>query len=183
MLFLDHELRRAGKDLDRPIARGLCTMEWSGRFLRSSSRRLVDCCTAAGVRLDAAHSASADARATAELLALCLGAVKPPAWHADLEDTRSYAWPMTQQPWPTVDLAGRSSQVPRRPGAWMDRIVGGNGADRAGVRRRPRGLPGAGHLAAVATVAPPTTRAAAAPTLAKAEVSIFMRCCFGLRGG
>ena len=125
MLFLDHELRRAGRELDRPMARGLCTMEWSGRFLRSTSRRLLDCCAAAGVTLDAAHSAAADARATAELLALFLGAVKPPAWHADLDDTRSFTWPHTPRSWPVVDLVGRSTQVARRPDAWMDRIVGG----------------------------------------------------------
>jgi DNA polymerase-3 subunit epsilon len=125
MLFLDYELRRVGMDLTRPMATGLCTMEWSGRFLRSSSRRLVDCCEAAGVSLDGAHAAANDARATAELLSLFLGAVTPPAWHTDLEVTRSFAWPVTPQPWPTVSLTARSRDVQRRPAAWMDRIVGG----------------------------------------------------------
>jgi DNA polymerase III subunit epsilon len=52
-----------------PWLPSLCTLEASGHYLPAlDRRRLADCCAAARVRLDGAHSALGDARATAALL-------------------------------------------------------------------------------------------------------------------
>ncbi|MFE2755978.1 exonuclease domain-containing protein [Actinosynnema sp. NPDC059335] len=65
--FLTAEFARAGVDL--PIT-GLCTMRLADRYLpHRAGRSLRDCCDAAGVVLDSAHSALHDARATAALFA------------------------------------------------------------------------------------------------------------------
>jgi DNA polymerase-3 subunit epsilon len=126
LLFLNYELRRAGMELAVPPATGLCTMEWSGRFLRSTSRRLADCCTAARVNLGQAHAAASDALAVAGLLSLFIEATRPkPHWNDDLPATRAYVWPTTPQPWPQVSMASRGAKVERRPAAWLDRIVAG----------------------------------------------------------
>jgi DNA polymerase-3 subunit epsilon len=125
LLFLDYEFSRAGMELAKPPVRALCTMEWSGRLLRTVSRRLSDCCSAAGVAAQDAHTAFGDAHATADLLRCLLAAAKPPAWHADIPETRAYGWPVSPQPWPTVALTPRSQVTHRRPDAWMDRIVSG----------------------------------------------------------
>jgi DNA polymerase-3 subunit epsilon len=126
LLFLEFELRRAGLALEPATISGLCTMEWSTRFLRASSRRLSDCCSAAGVTLANAHCAADDAHGTAELLAhyirSCAGQVP---WSAALSASRAYVWPQWPPPWPEVSLCRRATPSPRRPDAWMDRVVAG----------------------------------------------------------
>lgn len=66
--FLTHALAARGY-LD-PGARvpRVCTMEWARHYLSVSSRRLVTCCQAAGVRIGQHHSALDDAQAAASLL-------------------------------------------------------------------------------------------------------------------
>lgn len=126
LLFLYYELTRAGMELAMPPVTGLCTMEWSGRYLQSSSRRLADCCAAAGVNLDHAHAAANDARAAAGLLSYFIDVTGPrPHWYDDLPTMRGYTWPDTPQPWPTATMTARSATTVRRPDAWLDRIVGG----------------------------------------------------------
>ena len=126
LLFLYYELTRAGMDLVMPAVTGLCTMEWSGRYLRSSSRRLADCCAAAGVELHQAHAAANDARATAGLLSYFIQRTRPkPHWYDDLPSMRGYRWPDTPQPWPSVSMAARATTTDRRADAWLDRIVAG----------------------------------------------------------
>ena len=67
LAFLRTEYTRAGWDM--PAAPHLCTLEASGYYLPNlDRRRLTDCCWAAGIRLNDAHSALGDARATAGLL-------------------------------------------------------------------------------------------------------------------
>ncbi len=82
--FLEHEFQRADVTL-APGIPAVCTMEWSTRFLVGASRKFADCCSAAGVVHDSAHSAVGDALATAHLLAYYLktGGVPPP-WAATL---------------------------------------------------------------------------------------------------
>ncbi|MFO0931353.1 MAG: exonuclease domain-containing protein [Planctomycetota bacterium] len=56
-----------------PAFPSLCTLEMASALrLGAPSRRLADCCSAAGVRIDHAHSALGDARAASGLLAACL---------------------------------------------------------------------------------------------------------------
>ncbi|MEN1974099.1 exonuclease domain-containing protein [Cellulomonas sp. P4] len=73
LAFLRAEFARAGWAMPWPPA--LCTLEESRRHMPSlGRRRLSDCCAAAGVRHEGAHSALGDARAAAGLLAAYLGA-------------------------------------------------------------------------------------------------------------
>jgi DNA polymerase-3 subunit epsilon len=67
LAFLRSEYRYAGWAL--PWLPSLCTLEASDHYLPTlDRRRLVDCCSAAGIPLHRAHSALVDARATAALL-------------------------------------------------------------------------------------------------------------------
>ncbi|QWC84462.1 Lsr2 family protein [Nocardioidaceae bacterium] len=75
LAFLRTEYARAGWRL--PYLPSLCTLEASGHHLPGlPRRRLPDCCAAIGLRVEDAHSALGDARATAALLA----AFMHPAW-------------------------------------------------------------------------------------------------------
>jgi DNA polymerase-3 subunit epsilon len=84
----------------------------------------VDCCAAAGVSLEDAHSALGDARATAKLLAvylMCCGTPIP--WQQVSAQGSCYPWPSYNKELPQVRLVHRCSGAERRPDAWLDRIV------------------------------------------------------------
>jgi DNA polymerase III subunit epsilon len=67
LAFLIAECARAGYPL--PAIPGLCTLRLAYLLAPGlASRKLASCCASAGIRLDGAHSALADARATARLL-------------------------------------------------------------------------------------------------------------------
>lgn len=122
--FLAAEFLRAGVPLGTLPLPSLCTMQWAPRFLSAQSRRLVDCCAAAGIRLENAHSALGDARATAHLLSvylMCCGTPIP--WHQVSHECSGYAWPTYQGALPNVRMAHRSVAQQRRSDAWLDRIV------------------------------------------------------------
>lgn len=122
--FLAAELQRAGVALEELPLPSLCTMEWAPAFLSAQSRRLVDCCSAAGIRLDHAHSALGDARATAGLLAVYLSCCGfPTPWHQANELCAAYPWPECFAEPSAVSLVQRSSGRARRPDEWLDRIV------------------------------------------------------------
>jgi DNA polymerase-3 subunit epsilon len=120
--FLGAELRRSGVPLDNPWLTGLCTMKWAGRLFPAASRKLQDCCDAAGVMLADAHCALADARATASLLKQliqCCGA--PPPWASEISGADKFQWPAVAGP--NVRLVERGTAPPRPPAGWLDRIV------------------------------------------------------------
>lgn len=120
--FLGAELRRAGVPLDNPWLTGLCTMKWAGRLLPAASRKLRDCCDAAGVVLADAHCALADARAVAGLLKRLLecGGVPPP-WAREISGSDEFQWPEVAGS--EVRLLVRGTSPQRRPAGWLDRIV------------------------------------------------------------
>lgn len=122
--FLAAELHRSGVQLrDLPLS-GLCTMEWSTAYLDSPSRRLIDCCRACGVPLTDAHSAAADAIATAHLLSHYLRAsAHQPPWGETLTVTRGYAWPPYAEAYPELRMTRRSEVRAARRDEWLDRIV------------------------------------------------------------
>lgn len=96
LAFLRNEYARAGWGM--PWLPALCTLEASNHYLpHIDRRRLADCCWAAKVRLDGAHSALGDARGVAGLLAHYMNpAVKPHphAEHLALPDqARAVTWP------------------------------------------------------------------------------------------
>ncbi len=71
--FLLAECTRAGYSL--PATPALCTLRLAYLLAPGlASRKLTDCCASAGIRLERAHCASGDARATAQLLVAYLGA-------------------------------------------------------------------------------------------------------------
>jgi DNA polymerase-3 subunit epsilon len=120
--FLGAELRRAGVALDSAWLTGLCTMKWAGLLIPAASRKLQDCCDAAGIVLTDAHSALADARAAAGLLKhlmKCGGA--PPPWASEISGADEFHWP--EFAGSAVRLAPRGTAPPRRPAGWLDRIV------------------------------------------------------------
>lgn len=83
--FLEAEFNRCGASLASFPA--MCTMQMSDSYLSNlPSRKLPDCCHAAGIELSGHHSALADARATARLLAYYRGAHRnlPGAWRTAL---------------------------------------------------------------------------------------------------
>ncbi len=122
--FLAAEFIRAGVPLGALPLPSLCTMQWAPKFLSAQSRRLVDCCAAAGIQLENAHSALGDARATAQLLSvylMCCGTPIP--WHQVSHECSCYAWPTYNGVLPNVRMVKRSAAQDRRPDAWLDRIV------------------------------------------------------------
>lgn len=123
MRFLTHELRRAGLDGAAPPS-ALCTMQWSAAYLDSPSRRLVDCCHATGITLDGAHSALADATATAQLLGtyLRMSGGRPP-WEETLRATRAHTWPPHHNLSAGVRMVPRSSKPATRKDPWIGGVV------------------------------------------------------------
>lgn len=102
--FLRYEFGRAGWGWPEPSVR-LCTLQESYHFLpHLDRRRLPDCCWASGIRLQDAHSALGDARATAALLASYLDpgfGVGPTSAH------RAVLGAATRVLWPTEPGIGR----------------------------------------------------------------------------
>ncbi|KGN29910.1 hypothetical protein N802_10195 [Knoellia sinensis KCTC 19936] len=122
--FLAAEFMRSGVTLkDLPLS-GVCTMQWSTAYLNASSRRLVDCCRASGVSLTSAHSAGADAMATAQLLGHYLKSSNyAPPWHEAAVETRAYPWPPFSGEYPELRMVRRSEARAVRSDQWLDRIV------------------------------------------------------------
>lgn len=122
--FLAAEFQRAGVPLSGLPLPSLCTMEWATHVLSAQSRRLQDCCAAAGVRLDNAHSALGDARATAHLLSYYIkrGAAHP-QWRQTTSCCAGYAWPTYAGEPPRVQLVHRTAAAARRPDDWLDRLM------------------------------------------------------------
>lgn len=106
LLFLGAEFRRAGSSL--PPLPSLCTLRLAHRLLDgAASRKLVDCCAAAGVPYEAHHFAASDAKATAGLLAHYLKAGRRCGW----ETLRDYGCDPTDVPdssWVRWPPSGRS---------------------------------------------------------------------------
>jgi DNA polymerase-3 subunit epsilon len=104
LAFLRNEFDRAGWDM--PWLSSFCTLDGSYDYFPSlDRRRLADCCWAAGVHQEQAHSALGDARATAGLFAQYLA--RDPQLGRRVSPVDSAAWP-----------AGPS----RDPAEWMPHV-------------------------------------------------------------
>jgi DNA polymerase-3 subunit epsilon len=66
--FVAAEYERLGFAVPLDRTSGLCTMRLASRYLPSSPRTLEACCDCIGCRIESAHAALNDARATARLL-------------------------------------------------------------------------------------------------------------------
>ena len=119
--FLDYEFGRARLGT-RPPTPSLCTMQLSTWYLRGASRKLKDCCSAAGVEHVAEHTALGDARAAAGLLRYYLSCCGVPVpWSETIRVTRRHWWPRFDIA-PTSFRAVARAGATRRPDAWLDRI-------------------------------------------------------------
>jgi DNA polymerase-3 subunit epsilon len=118
--FLVHECAEAGYELEPPPT--VCTMEQSTHFLPGSSRKLADCCRAAGVEYNQRHAALADATAAARLLAYYLAAVDVVPWTDQIAVARSQPG-LVLPPGlakPTL-LARELKEIATDP--WLDRLT------------------------------------------------------------
>lgn len=120
MRFLHAELHRAAYDLPgRPPA--LCSMKWSGRAIGSA--KLQHCCEALGIVLDDAHTALADARATADLLGHLQAMVgHHPEWGVDRSTSAAFGWP-GRTPRATPPRTVLRGQSGRDPHAWLRGVL------------------------------------------------------------
>lgn len=85
--FLEEEWKRARLAQGADFAvDALCTMQLASRLLPGTGRSLSDCCAAFDIRIERAHSALADADATAALLAQFLQMSETePLWNTALQ--------------------------------------------------------------------------------------------------
>ncbi len=115
LAFLRAEFQRAG--WDAPWLPAFCTLNGSREFLPNlDRRRLADCCWAAGVPLENAHSALGDARATAGLLSYYLqqaGGRQGHVLSALPEEARSVVWPGEPSHAPFLHFPDETDAAPR----------------------------------------------------------------------
>lgn len=115
LAFLRAEFGTAGWDM--PSLPSFCTLHASHHYMPNlERRRLVDCCWAAGVALENAHSALGDARATAGLMNRYLADAPV---HPDLlvlpAKARTVTWPAGPSRSPAAPRAAESRAVSNRP--------------------------------------------------------------------
>lgn len=122
--FLAREFLRSGISLERLPLDGLCTMQWSSTYLTAPSRRLIDCCRACGISLENAHSAHADAYATAQLLAHYIGRSGGQLpWRETLDRSSAYTWPGYVGEYPQMKMVRREQVRAVRQDTWLDEVV------------------------------------------------------------
>lgn len=125
--FLTAEYLRAGHPL--PALPALCTMRLSTQFARGApGRRLGQCCAHAGIALDGAHTALADARAAGHLLvayierARARGLTTLPALGCNTQLPPPAAWPRL----PPTGIARPRQAGPAAPTAeasYLSRLI------------------------------------------------------------
>lgn len=93
--FLASEYDRLGYSVPLGRTTGLCTMRLASRYLPAGPRTLEACCACIGCRIESAHAALEDVRATAKLLSHYikrdgdfLG-----SWVEAISDAQSSVWP------------------------------------------------------------------------------------------
>ncbi len=97
--FLAAEFARAGYFVGLEGTSGLCTMRLASHYLPAGPRTLEACCNCIGYRLESAHAALEDARATAQLLAYYIGQDDDFAryWADEIAAAQGIAWPAMPQ--------------------------------------------------------------------------------------
>ncbi len=106
--FLRSEFNRL--DCTLPTVTSLCTMRLARRVdPEIPSRQLGQLCTHFGISHSEAHLALGDARATASLLASCLGRLGAGTL-AYLSEIGTSPWPVSDACWPSLRATGRSYQ-------------------------------------------------------------------------
>lgn len=112
--FVHAEFARTGWDVPLVAEHCVCTMQWAGRLVPHAPRALAGCCAHLGIPLVGAHSALADATATAQLLGYYLDQHRPAPWSDVLAHVGVTPWPRIE-PTPfavTLRGAAQARQVP-----------------------------------------------------------------------
>lgn len=100
--FVQSEFGALGYDVPVVARTSVCTMRWASQLMPHAPRTLAGCCECAGIRLDNAHAALADATATAALLAHYLRLMgiadrppvaRAPMWSDVLKLAATARWP------------------------------------------------------------------------------------------
>lgn len=120
MRFLHAELRRANYAItERPAA--LCSMKWAGRLIGAA--KLTHCCEAFDIPLTDAHSALADAYATAQLMPYLLNAWhQSEDWQSELFRSNTYPWPQCSTRTSRFAAALRGQAAPDSH-AWLRTVL------------------------------------------------------------
>lgn len=137
--FLQSEFGALGHDVPLVDEMTLCTMRWSSVLLPHAPRSLAGCCGSAGIVLDDAHEALADATATAALLQYYLHAAGMPQAGDSRQPLAGPAAPSWQPPWaealelaatatwPLIPPSGvacvRRGATTGRPSSFLARLV------------------------------------------------------------
>jgi DNA polymerase-3 subunit epsilon len=104
--FVKCEFARLGHDVPLVPETTLCTMEWSFELLPQAPRSLAGCCATAGITLDNAHEALADAAGAAALLCHYLHITGMPYGDEARSPFLGSAMPAWRTPWEeTLELA------------------------------------------------------------------------------
>lgn len=121
--FLAEEFRRAGVAAPIDPDRALCTMRLSRDYLPTSVRTLAACCAAAGVVIESAHEALADARAAAGLLRCYLAVAGDPLpWAQLAAQASTAAWPVLPTGPSTRAPVHRGNRTGEPASAWLRRL-------------------------------------------------------------
>ncbi len=121
--FLAAEFARAGYSVELDGNSGLCTMKLASHYLSVSSRALEACCDCIGYRIESAHAALEDARATAQLLAYYIGQEDDFTryWAEEITAAQEIAWPT--MPEVTASRVSRESIAARREKHFLRRLA------------------------------------------------------------
>lgn len=130
--FLTREFSRCGLRLPTPPI--MCTMQLASSYLRElPARNLAACCAAAGIQLGQHHTALADAKAVAGLLACYRRAHRklPPSWAEALTQAAQISWlpaPRTAQFHPLTRQQQSDRRASQRPALaiFTDRLPRGS---------------------------------------------------------
>lgn len=120
--FLSAEFARFGWPVELPSSLGLCTMNLAGQYL-NCGRSLANCCEMIGYVIGDAHTALADAKATARLLQYFLqqDSSLVSTWSEIIEMAEMQQWP--EIPNRTVSPITRSQVAKSRAPHFLSRLV------------------------------------------------------------
>lgn len=121
--FLAAEYRRLGYAIPLSPTSGLCTMRLASRYLSTNSRSLEECCCCINHRVDAAHSAISDARASARLLAYYIHHDRSfyRSWQEVISTAQSSHWPVV--PVTEVTRLSRQARASQRQEHFLARLA------------------------------------------------------------
>lgn len=145
--FLTAEFLRAGQEFPVVAEDVVCTMRLARAFLPGAGRSLQDCCNAFGLLLEDAHTAGADAEATAHVLSAYLSmAPEDPVWAAALERSAATSWSVPAHAGhPGLSRAGSDqlgSLRRRLAAAWADGMLSPESVSGLYAEASRLGIPG-----------------------------------------